>query len=157
MTRPRVTCCSIVTLAMEFCCCVVSPDIDGPTRKWLMPNSRSMRPPSWLEMASESSAEAPSPLFCPVTERRRGFDVEHGIEAKRIREINVTARDGVLVAAEIHFSRQQVNMAEKNRMLPRPAQAQACIGLKSCTAPLHPRIGTGISLNIELQISQVGR
>ncbi len=92
-----------------------------------------------------------------LTDRRRGFDVEHGIEAKRIREINVTARDGVLVAAEIHFSRQQVNMAEKNRMLPRPAQAQACIGLKSRTAPLHPRIGTGISLNIELQISQVGR
>ena len=92
-----------------------------------------------------------------LTDGRGGFDVEHGIEAERIREINVAARDGVFIPAEIHFTREQVNVSEKNRMLPRAAQAQACVGLKSRAAPLHARIGTGIGFNIELQIPQVRR
>ena len=63
-----MTCCSIVTLAIEFCC-VFSVATDGPTLKWLIPNRRWMRPPNWLEIASESSADAPTPGFCPVAVR----------------------------------------------------------------------------------------
>src|SRR6266576_3806736 len=190
MTRPRETCCSIVTLAMEFCFCVVNPEIDGPTRKCLIPNRGSMRPPSWLEIAQSGVLPGRGALraFCArlsqrqqrddvarrqwrigavregeaaggtgkiesdliLADRRRRFDVEHGIEAERIREINVAARDRVLVAPEVHFSRQQVNVAKENRMLPGAAQAQVGVRLKPRTAPLPARIGSGVGLNIKL-------
>ncbi len=178
---------------------------DGPTLKWLIPNKRWMRPPSWLEIASESSAEAPSAgvlsgrrarraLFASLSQRQQfddvarrqgrigavrqrepagrpreierhfvlangggGFDVQHRIEAERVGEINVAARNRVLVAAETHFSAQQMNVAEKNRMLPGAAQAQVGVGQQPRAGPFHARIRAGLGLNIELQILQEGR
>src|SRR2546430_1104510 len=60
MVRLRAICCSTVTRAAAFCSDPVEPTSASPgsTRKRVMPNSRSSRPPSWLEMASERMAEA---------------------------------------------------------------------------------------------------
>src|SRR2546425_9026592 len=68
MVRLRVTCCSTVTRAAAFCSEPVEPTParPGSTRKRVMPNKRSSRPPSWLEMASERIAEAPAVPLCVV-------------------------------------------------------------------------------------------
>ena len=67
MVRLRAICCSTVTRAAAFCSEPVEPTSarPGSTRKRVMPNRRSSRPPSWLEIASERIAEA---LAVPVEE-----------------------------------------------------------------------------------------
>src|SRR5882762_11474705 len=62
--RLRVTCCCTVTRAAAFCEAPVAPTPvrPGSTRKFVIPNNFSSRPPTWLDTASDSSAEAPAVL-----------------------------------------------------------------------------------------------
>ena len=85
-----------------------------------------------------------------MLDRGGGFDVEHGIEAKRIREVQFAARELVLIAAEIHLAGEQMNVAEQDGAFPGAANAQAGVDLKIGTGPLHAGVGAGVSLKIEL-------
>jgi len=59
-----------------------------------------------------------------LADRRRRFDVEHRIEAERIREINVACARSCIGCPGSSFLRQQIECGRGNWMLPSAAQAQ---------------------------------
>src|SRR4029077_1759046 len=61
------------------------------------------------------------------------------------------------VSMEEQVTRQNVNVPEDDRMLPRAADTEISFGFQLRARPLHPRIGCGDGLNVELEVSQEGR
>src|SRR2546430_15428975 len=111
MVRLRAICCSTVTRAAAFCSEPVEPTSarPGSTRKRVMPNSRSSRPPSWLEMASERMAEAlevPLPEVPPL----RTVDSDVGLPQGQQGDDIVRGEGGIRAISESELACRSVEI-----------------------------------------------
>ena len=167
-----------------------------------MPNNFSRRPPTWLETASESRADAPAVATGVAgaarsafgaglaegeqrddvvsRERRVGavgqaelaggsgeiqrdfvlldrggsFDVDHGVEAERVGEVDVAAGHFVGVAVKEEVARQHVDVAKDDRMFPGASDAEIGFGFEFGAGPLHAGVGCGDGFDVELKVAE---
>jgi len=85
------------------------------------------------------------------------FDVEHRIRAKRINEIDIAARQAVLIAAHAHLAAEQMNIPEENGVVEGATNAHIGIVLKSSAGPFQYRSRRRIRLHVKLQVAQERR
>src|SRR5690242_21738059 len=68
-----------------------------------------------------------------------GFDIKDGIEAERIREIDIAAGELIIIAAKRHLAAEQVQVTQNYRTIPGAAQANIAVHVDLRAAPLNAR------------------
>ena len=85
-----------------------------------------------------------------LLDRGADFDIKHRIGAKRIDEVQIAARQTVLIAAHAQPPAQQVDVSQKNGVVPSAAHTNVRFALESAAGPFDHCGGSSIRLHIEL-------
>ena len=82
------------------------------------------------------------------------FHVELRIKLERIREIDVPAGEGEIIAAESHLAAEQVDVSQQNGAVPCAAEPDVAVNIELRARPLNARAGAGVPRDIERKVAQ---